>query len=544
MAILGPRPSRTALRAEWESQNRLRTRLETLFKRKVFTELRRVTRAAAKAYIDGDTFGAQMALAEHEQRLEDIFRVEYLRIFKVFGDRTQQSAKGLASPLERKDAEGIFDAATARYLTNVGGEQITHVDDTTKQNVGAAIARGIEEGENRVQISKRIRATGEGTFGRLRSAVVARTEVHSASNLAEDEMFRAMNLDSQLKRRWIAVGDDRTRPTHGGPERTASAADGQIRAFNETFTVGADQLRFPGDPAGSGREIIMCRCVIGHITPEPGQEEEPPEGPGFEGATHQKRFDEAGITKAKIFERIDSLERRGMARLERQIRGKKDTAHFFKSADGTWTPSRARNHARIVKKFLSDEAIAAATPAAGEQPTLVMFGGRGGSGKSWFTSSKNPNPVINKDRFLIVDADTVKAELTGWNPEKAGLFHQESGDVLETIIAGAREKGLNIVIDATLKTTRGAVKYMDQFVASGYRAEGFYMYLPRQEAAVRAVRRALNPASRRYVPVDIVLSNTTNEASFDAIKGRMERWRFYDNQVPRGQDPTLIAGNF
>ena len=41
--------------------------------------------------------------------------------------------------------------------------------------------------------------------------------------------------------------------------------------------------------------------------------------------------------------------------------------------------------------------------------------------------------------------------------------------------------------------------------------------------------------------VDVVLKNTTNEASFDAIKGRFSRWRFYDNRVSRGSDPELVA---
>ena len=69
------------------------------------------------------------------------------------------------------------------------------------------------------------------------------------------------------------------------------------------------------------------------------------------------------------------------------------------------------------------------------------------------------------------------------------------------------------------------------------------MHLPRQMAAERAVDRALGE-TRRYVPVNIVLKNTTNERSFDAIKGRFTRWRFYDNRVSRGTDPELVAGNF
>ena len=69
------------------------------------------------------------------------------------------------------------------------------------------------------------------------------------------------------------------------------------------------------------------------------------------------------------------------------------------------------------------------------------------------------------------------------------------------------------------------------------------MFLPRQDAAVRAVKRALGKKPR-YVPVEIVLQNTTNEKTFDSLRRFFDRWQFYDNQVPKGFDPNLIASSF
>jgi len=39
------------------------------------------------------------------------------------------------------------------------------------------------------------------------------------------------------------------------------------------------------------------------------------------------------------------------------------------------------------------------------------------------------------------------------------------------------------------------------------------------------------------------MSNTNNEVTFDAIRPLLSRWRFYDNQGPRGSIPKLIAGS-
>jgi len=261
MAILGFRPSQAALLREWREANRLRGLLEKGFARRVFTEIRRVGIAAAKAFpVDGQV-GLDLALEDHGAKLRAIFYPVYRRTFKIFGDRVLASAKGIKPP-EVKDTESSFSASIEQYINLVGAERVRLVDATTKRQIASAIADGIAEGENLQQIAKRIRGNTSGKIVRLRSAVIARTEIHSASNVAEAEMIAASGLESQLQRRWIAVEDDRTRSTH-------IAADGQIRPADEPFDVGGAKLMFPGDPTGPAQEIIMCRCAVGYVTPAP-----------------------------------------------------------------------------------------------------------------------------------------------------------------------------------------------------------------------------------------------------------------------------------
>jgi hypothetical protein len=52
---------------------------------------------------------------------------------------------------------------------------------------------------------------------------------------------------------WNAVGDEKTRPEH-------LDADGQEVGLSDPFTVGGEQLDYPGDPAGSDWNILNCRC--------------------------------------------------------------------------------------------------------------------------------------------------------------------------------------------------------------------------------------------------------------------------------------------
>jgi predicted ABC-type ATPase len=106
----------------------------------------------------------------------------------------------------------------------------------------------------------------------------------------------------------------------------------------------------------------------------------------------------------------------------------------------------------------------------------------------------------------------------------------------------ARDNGVNVVLDATMKTAKSAIEKMKAFKDVGYEIEVHYMHLPRQEAAKRAVSRFMGKSKKgRYVPIGVVLGNTTNEETFDIVKDMVDRWSFRDNNVPRGEEPILIS---
>ena len=46
-------------------------------------------------------------------------------------------------------------------------------------------------------------------------------------------------------------------------ELTTQIAKGIISALDD-FSVGGEQLEYPGDPSGSAENVINCKCVIGY----------------------------------------------------------------------------------------------------------------------------------------------------------------------------------------------------------------------------------------------------------------------------------------
>jgi len=251
-----------------------------------------------------------------------------------------------------------------------------------------------------------------------------------------------------------------------------------------------------------------------------------------------KFFDEnnqADVTEDEIFKAFPSDTKDRVAEAIARLEKIEQTIDIFTDGGNEYSEERRELHKNIINSYFSDEKIKAATPAEGELPTFTVLGGRGGSGKSWFEGK-----VYDQGKNIVLDADAIKGmlpEYEGWN---AFQVHEESSYLFNEITNLAEKRQLNIVHDATMKTTKKAVDLIDRFKSSGYKTEAHYMHLPRQEAAKRAVARFLGK-SGRFVPVGVVLSNTSNETSFDEIKKSVDKWSFRDNNVPKGSEPVLIS---
>jgi uncharacterized protein with gpF-like domain len=105
------------------------------------------------------------------------------------------------------------------------------------------------------EASKMLR-TEFNSLSRTRATRIARTETIGASNRSSITTVKQLadENDIQFKKIWLATGGTRTRPEH-------SAASGQKVELDEKFIVWGEELEYPGDINGSGKNIINCRCT-------------------------------------------------------------------------------------------------------------------------------------------------------------------------------------------------------------------------------------------------------------------------------------------
>lgn len=297
----------------------------------------------------------------------------------------------------------------------------------------------------------------------------------------------------------------------------------------------------------TGREHQVHHHEITHFKPGEGVKkpdiqnnvlgkQDPIPAESFAAHDYAQSHDQADVSPESILSHFPEDTKDRIAAAQERLKGIEQTIEQFKK-DGKWSAQREILHHKIMSELLSPEAIKGATPAPGEQPTFIILGGRGGSGKSSFQGT-----VYDPKKTIVLDADHIKGlipEYEGWN---AAQVHEESGEIFDNAVRLARELGLNVVLDKTMKTAKSAIADVQAFKDAGYRTEAHYMHLPRQEAAKRAVGRFLGGGEKgRYVPIDVVLSNTTNEGAFDQVKGMVDAWSFRDNNVPKGAAPILIS---
>ena len=136
---------------------------------------------------------------------------------------------------------------------------LVRLPDDVYNQIFFEISDGTAKGQTPEVISERINQTlltSGSEWWENRAKVIARTETNRAWNagqLAAAQYYQAPST------RWVKVWD----ADLDGHERPAHRrADGQTRSLSDSFQVGGEDLRFPGDPAGSPANVINCRCKM------------------------------------------------------------------------------------------------------------------------------------------------------------------------------------------------------------------------------------------------------------------------------------------
>jgi uncharacterized protein with gpF-like domain len=210
--------------------------------------------------------GVDNALVHHRHRLGTLFRRFYHNVFHTFGKRTALKLVGVRKSADSEDEDldqtpdlpdSVWRTAAEAYTDKWTARKVTDVDATTKKNIRAYVGSGLSEGKSYSQVADDI---FDEVGDQARADLIARTEVHSASQAASLAVARGSGLD--LDHQWLATEDARTREDHAD-------ADGQTVPLDEPFEVGGDQLAFPGDPNAPATQACNCRCVEVYVTKEP-----------------------------------------------------------------------------------------------------------------------------------------------------------------------------------------------------------------------------------------------------------------------------------
>lgn len=238
-------------RRELAIQNALLDRLAAGFERSLARQLNATMLKAVRAFKeDGSDLSLNSVVMQDLPKLQKLFAMQYKTVMVEFGNRILSKLKSY-KPNTTKDVNDDFMNRVEDFVRVYALDRATSISGTTVNQMRSIINTGLVEGLGTTEIAKDITEKIP-TISSYRANTIARTETHTASNYANE--MAATETGLSLKKEWVAFIDGRERDAH-------READGQVVARDEDFTVGGEDLAYPGDPSGSAENTINCRCV-------------------------------------------------------------------------------------------------------------------------------------------------------------------------------------------------------------------------------------------------------------------------------------------
>ena len=240
-------------RREQRRQERLMQAIERQYEPQIQAELAREYRKLIRDYEAGE--GVKYD-PEHQRNIAEILERMAGASVRVFGARILEQGKSHGLSLERKNFASTLARLAQRYIAmEAFRRHITNITETTRAQIIRGIARGEAEGLGVSGVARFVRDLVP-SLSVQRANLIARTETHGAANYGANGAAKETGLT--IRKEWVSAADERTREDH-------AAADGQIVGIDEMFSVAGEGLAYPGDPSGSGGNIINCRCAVSHI---------------------------------------------------------------------------------------------------------------------------------------------------------------------------------------------------------------------------------------------------------------------------------------
>ncbi len=237
-------------------------KLEDSARPKVERTLRYLMNGAIDSY---ERTGVPGLPNDANERVMAVLRDVYSESIAAGATSVRDGLKECFLHLETKQTmEELFASFVNLFIDLYGAQKVQLITDTTRKQIQRVISMANDEGIGTAAIAKRLRDAVP-QFSKVRAAVIARTEAHSASQYGSLNMARQSTRP--LVKRWSSVQDDRTRTFSEGDTFDHLDMAGQTVALEQAFDVptitgGTEPLQFPGHPDGSPGNVINCRCSM------------------------------------------------------------------------------------------------------------------------------------------------------------------------------------------------------------------------------------------------------------------------------------------
>jgi len=168
------------------------------------------------------------------------------------GIRQSLTESGLTGDALESAVEPAGQSPLLKQKRIISYVKLSKVNQSTRKAIARQLTDGLGKGENLQQLTTRIKKTLGSN--RKRALVIARTQTAGAVSTGRHTGMKAAGVTAKA---WITSGDDNVRDAH----RQAGITYKTAIPIDKPFVVDGENLMYPGDPAGSAKNIINCRCL-------------------------------------------------------------------------------------------------------------------------------------------------------------------------------------------------------------------------------------------------------------------------------------------
>ena len=183
----------------------------------------------------------------------------------VFMEAANHTAYSIEKDMQGAVAFNLYDKKTVEKLLKDNPKMLPEwkINETkdyvwNEKRVQNAVAQGIIQGESIDEIGERL--TDElATSNGKKMVLFARTAMTGAQNAGRVERLHdAQDMGIEVKKKWLATLDDRTRDAH-------AYLDGEEAEIDEPFHSILGNIMYPGDPNADPANVYNCRCTLIYV---------------------------------------------------------------------------------------------------------------------------------------------------------------------------------------------------------------------------------------------------------------------------------------